>query len=138
MKHRFPLLGVVCVLWLGAGPASAEVVRFHYAPKDASGNMALIPGPNGAAGERSAWLGGAREPYQHLPAPTHIVTFRHPNTNQNVHVPMTFPQGTPRILTLSDRIQYNWSGYQVTARFLPSGAVETIYNNGVLRPVSFQ
>jgi hypothetical protein len=138
MKLRLPLLAMACALWLGASPASSEVVRFRYTPKDANGNMALIPGPNGAAGERSAWVGGAREPFPRLPAPTHIVTFRHPNTNQNVQVPMTFPQGTPRILTLSDRIQYNWSGYQIQARFLADGSVETMYNSGAFRPIQFQ
>ena len=103
MLLRFHLLGLALAgcLWLGAGPVGAEVVHFHYVPKDACGNTALVPGPNGAPGERSPWLGGPKEPFTRLPAPTHMVTFRHPASNQNVIVPVTFPQGTPRIETRS-------------------------------------
>jgi hypothetical protein len=140
MLMRFPLLGMALAgfLWLGAGPAWAEVVRFRYAPMDTCGNTALVPGPNGAPGERSPWVGGPKEPFPRQPAPTHMVTFRHPAGNKNVIVPFTFPQGIPRIETRSDRIIYNWGSYQVQARFLPDGCVDVLYNSGVLRPISFQ
>ena len=77
-------------------------------------------------------------PFPRQPAPTHMVTFRHPAGNKNVIVPFTFPQGIPRIETRSDRIIYNWGSYQVQARFLPDGSVDVLYNSGVLRPISFQ
>jgi hypothetical protein len=140
MLTRYPRLGLVCLclFLVTAASASAEVVRYRYAPKDACGNTALVPGPNGAPGERSAFLGGPTEPYPKVPAPTHMVTYLHPISKRNVIVPMTFPQGTPRIETRGDRILYNWSGYQVQARFRDDGSVEVIYNSGVLRPISFQ
>jgi hypothetical protein len=128
-------LGLLC---LGATSVHAEVVRFRYAPKDTNGNMALIPGPSGAPGERARWLGGPTEPFTRPIAPTHTVTFRHPASNQQVIVPFTFPDGTPRIENRADQITYNWSGYQVRARFLADGSVEVLYNSGVLRPISFQ
>jgi len=138
MCIRYHILGLTLLLSLGAGQASAEVVRFRYAPKDMCGNTALIPGPNGAPGERSAWLGGPVEPFPRQPAPTHWVRFRHPARNQNVIVPITFPEGTPRLETRADRILYNWSGYQIQVRFLSDGSVEVQYNSGVLRPIWFQ
>ncbi len=139
MFTRFPALGLALgLICLGAGSATAEVVRYRYAPKDACGYTALVPGPNGAPGERSAWVGGPTEPFTRPLTPTHMVTFRHPASNQNVVVPFTFPQGIPRIETRADRIIYNWGSYQVQARFLPDGSVEALYNSGILRPISFQ
>jgi len=128
-------LGLLC---LGATSVNADVVRFRYAPKDPSGNTVLVPGPSGAPGERSRWLGGPSEPFMRAIAPTHTVTFRHPVSNQQVIVPFTFPDGTPRIEHRADQIVYNWSGYQVRARFLADGSVEVLYNSGALRPISFQ
>jgi hypothetical protein len=138
MSNRIPILSLTLVLWLGAGRANAEVVRFRYVPKDMCGNTALVPGPNGAPGERSPWLLGPVEPFPRQPAPTHWVTFRNPINNQNVIVPITFPDGTPRVETRADRVLFNWSGYQIQARFLPDGSVEVQYNSGVLRPVQFR
>ena len=141
MLTRFSRLAlplIVGLFWLGANSANAEVVRYRYVPKDACGNTVLVAGANGAPGTRSAWLGGPGEPFNRVPAPTVMVTFLHPVTKRNVIVPMTFPQGTPRVENRGDRVLYNWSGYQIQARFLADGSVEVLYNSGVLRPISFQ
>jgi hypothetical protein len=138
LKRWLGLAVALSVLGFGAASARAEVVRYRYVAKDPAGNAVLVAGPNGAPGSRSAFLGGPAEPFSRVPAPTHMVTFLHPVSKHNIIVPMTFPQGTPRIEHRGDRVIYNWGSYQVHARFLPDGSVETLYNSGVLRPISFQ
>jgi hypothetical protein len=132
------LAACAAILSLAIGSASAEVVRFRYVPRDACGNTALAPGPQGAAGERQAWIGGPVEPYLRTLAPTHIVTFQHPATGKNINVPFTFPAGTPRLEHRPNRIIYNYGTYQIQALFNPDGSVTTIYNSGALRPITFQ
>src|SRR5437867_4310493 len=109
-------LALAGVFWLSAASACAEVVRFHYVPRDACGNTALVPAPSGAPAERSAWLGGPTEPFTRPIAPTHIVTFRHPASGRNVSVPITFPTGIPRIEHRGERIIYNYGSYQIQTR----------------------
>ncbi len=126
------------LLLIVAGTASAEVVRFRYMPRDACGNTALVPGPNGAVGERQAWIGGPLEPYYRTLVPTHMVTFIHPYTGQKLNVPFTFPDSSARVEYRPNRVIYNYGTYQIHALFNPDGSVTTIYNSGVLRPVAFQ
>jgi hypothetical protein len=135
--RRFSLISVVAALAvaLGFGNARAEVVRFHYAPADACGNSVLVPGPNGAPGERAAWFGGVPQPYPRQLAPTHMATFLNPRTGRNINVPITFPLGTPRVEHRTYLILYNYTGYQIQVRFLTDGSVDVIYNSGALRPV---
>src|SRR6516164_11565428 len=87
------------ILLLLAGPiAAAAEVRFHYVPVDARGNTTLQPsGASDGVGERRRWLGTVREPYNNQPRPTHLATYRHPYTGQSITVPLTFPDGVPRI-----------------------------------------
>ncbi len=65
-----------------------------------------------------------------------MVTFRHPYTGRNVTLPLTLPEGTPRLEHLADRIVYNYGEYTVEARFFRDGSVETVYNSGFLRPLA--
>jgi hypothetical protein len=127
----------LAVLLFGAASVRAEVIRFRYVAADATGNTVLAAGPQGAPAERAAWLGGPYEPYGRSIQPPHMVTFRHPVTGQNLNVPMAFPDSTPRMASGADRVVYNFTTYQIIARFLPDGSVQVIYNSGVLRPVSF-
>ncbi len=120
-----------------AEQAAAELLRLRYLP-DPCGNTTLVPvGPGGALGEKRVWIGGDPKPYHCQLRATHIVTFRHPATCCNVAVPLNLLEGSPRIEHRSDRIIYNYGSYTVTARFLPDGSVETIYNSGMLRPLPF-
>jgi hypothetical protein len=131
-------LAIVVSSGVSAGQTAAEVIRFHYAPMGASGNVRLVPAPNGAPAVRSAWLGGPAEPVNRQVAPTHIVTFLHPYSGQNINVPIIFPLGTPRVEHRLDRVVYNYSTYQIRAHFLADGSVEVSYNSGALRPLAFQ
>jgi hypothetical protein len=109
-------------------------MRFHYLPVDAWGNTSLQPaGPGGAAGEYATWFGLVRQPCNQQPRPNHLVTFRHPYTGRNVTVPLTLPEGTPRLEYRTDRVIYNYGSYTVEARFLPDGGVAVIYNSGLFR-----
>lgn len=117
--------------------AQAEVVRYRYAP-DACGSMQLVPGPGGAPGERSSWLGGPPSPYPRQAIATHVVTFRHSYTGQNVNVPITFPDSGARMETVPEYVQFNFTSYQIRVRFIPDGTVDVTYNSGWLRPIAFQ
>jgi hypothetical protein len=134
---RFTLFSALAVLLITSRAVRAEVVRFKYLPIDPAGNTQLVAKANGVTGERASWMGGAWSPYYRRIEPTHIVTYRLPG-GQTVNVPITFPAGTPSVEHLPDRIVYNFSGYQITVRFLADHSVEVMYNSGFLRPVVFQ
>jgi len=127
-------LAVGIIFWSMGGWAAAAQVRFHYVPVDACGNSALQPsGPVAGVGERIRWFGIIREPYANQPRPTHMVTFRQPYSARTISVPMAFPEGTPRVANLRDRVVYSYGSYTVEARFLPDGSVDVIYDAGFLR-----
>jgi hypothetical protein len=122
-------------LLVAAQPSSAraEQVRFRFVPTDACGTMAQVPaGPNGAMCEQLTGFGRRPQPYNRTFRPNQLVTFRHPYNTRNVTVPLTLPQGEPRLRYLSDRIVYDYGSYVVEARFFPDGSVETVYNSGFL------
>jgi hypothetical protein len=128
-------IGVIC---LASVQAYGEVVRLVYVPQDACGNTALAPGPNGALGERQPWLGGPVAPLYQLPTPTHLVTFHHCLTGQDLKVPMTVPDGIPRLEYRANRLIYNYGSYQIHAVFNPEGTITIIYNSGVFRPIAYR
>ena len=118
--------------------AAAELVRFRFVPVDACGTTGQVPvGPEGAMGELKRGLGVRPLPYTQVVRPNQMVTFRHPFTGRNVTVPLRLPRDTPRMEHLSDRIVYNYGDYIVEARFSPDGAVDVVYNSGLLRPLRF-
>ncbi|MCS7045860.1 MAG: hypothetical protein NZO58_05850 [Gemmataceae bacterium] len=135
---RFGLLmSATLVITLLPPAAHAETVRFRYVPLDACGRTGLVAiGPDGAIGELYRGFGLRPRPYYQAPVPTHWVTFRHSNGNC-VIVPLTLPQGEPRVETRSDRIVYHCDRYEVEVRFSPDGGVEVWYNSGWLRPLDF-
>ncbi len=138
MFHRIRWFALL--LALGALPqwASAEALRFRFVPMDACGTMTQVPaGPDGAMGELRRGFGARPVPSPYLVKPNQMVTFRHPYTGKNATVPIRLPQGPPRMEQASDRIIYNYGDYVVEARFLPSGAIEVVYNSGFLRPLRF-
>src|ERR1700692_4284480 len=93
-RQTFYLLLAVPVLAGSVATASAEVVRFHYTATQNCGysTTSLKVGPGGATGEWKTWaLSPAAQPYYSQLKPTHMVTFRHPYTNQNITVPLAFP-----------------------------------------------
>ena len=54
--------------------------------------------------------------------PNQIVTFRHPANGRNFTIPLTLPQGTPRLRSQeTDRIVYNYGGYIVEVRSSRTG-----------------
>jgi hypothetical protein len=139
MRTRFVWLLAASLLLGSASAASAELVRFHYVPIDASGRTSAVAiGPNGAVGERQTWIGGAPQPYTTQFRPTHMATFRHPANGGLVVVPLTLPQGTPNIEYRSDRIVHNYGSYTVEAIFLDDGSVDIVYNSGFFRPLQVQ
>ncbi len=129
---RFVAAAFLLLLW--GGLAAAEQVRFHYVATDTCGNTSLRPGGAcGSVGERVRWLGMVREPYASQLRPTHLVTFLHPYTGRPITVPLAFPEGTPRIEHVRNKIIYNYGSYTVEAHFLPDGSVDVVYNSGLLR-----
>jgi hypothetical protein len=134
-----PLPYVILVSALAAlqpAPAAAEQVRFRFVPTDPCGNMTQVPaGPNGALGEQLTGFGLRPQPYGRVFRPNQLVTFRHPYNGRNVTVPLTLPQGTPRLEHRADSIVFNYGTYVVEARFFTDGSVETVYNSGFLRPL---
>jgi hypothetical protein len=128
----------VCALGLLGSHAAAEQLTYRYLPTSGAGTTSLYRGSDGAAGTRRAWWGGAQRPANGEARATHVVTFRHPYNGQNVSVPITFPDGTPRIEHLADRIVYNYGAYSITSRFLSDGSVEVTYNSGLFRALRLQ
>jgi hypothetical protein len=116
--------------------AAASQVRFHFVPVDACGTMSFKPsGPSAGVGERVRWFGTVREPCYQQPRPTHIVTFWHPYTGRTVKLPITFPEGTPRVEHARDRIIFNYGSYTVEAHFYADGSADVVYNSGFLRAI---
>lgn len=126
----------IAAVLAAAAPAHAEMVRFRFIPVDACGTMAQVAiGPEGAIGEQFTGFGAIARPYHRTFRPNQMVTFRHPYNGRNVTVPLTLPQGAPRLEYRYDSIVYNYGSYVVEARFLPDGAVDIVYNSGFLRPL---
>ena len=135
----FVTCGVLGLLVFGitATTAPAEVVRYHYSPTVVSGysSTSLKVGPNGSTGEWSPSLISPRkEAYYQQPKATHMVTFRHPYSGQDVTVPIAFPQGTPQVTHQYDAIVYNYTQYQIRVQFFRDGSVDVVYNSGIFRP----
>ncbi len=127
-------LAAAVLVCMQTGPAAAARVRFHYAPTDACGTVALKPsGPGGCAGESVSWFGMVREPCALQLRPTVVATLRNPYTGALVRVPLALPEGTPRIEHVRDRVVYNYGSYAVEVQFYPDGSVDVIYNSGFLR-----
>jgi hypothetical protein len=114
--------------------ARADSVRFRFAPTGPGGTLVQVPaGPNGAPGDLRTGLGTTPKPYAGNYQPNRLVTFRHPYTSRNVTVPMKLPDNTPRAEHIRDRIRLMYSTYYIDVRFLPDGAVDVVYNSGLLR-----
>lgn len=141
MKRCFPGLWLLAVglLLLTAQAALADIVRYHYQPQDLCGHTSLRVAPDGAAGVWRSWaLSPRQQPYYCQLRPTHMVTFRHPYTCQNVQVPIALPEGTPRLAYEPYAVVYQYTPYVVRVEFLPDGGVDVIYNSGFLRPLTPQ
>jgi hypothetical protein len=130
---------VLALLMLDAASARAEMVRFRYVPVDACGTMQQVAsGPDGAVGELFRGFGMRPLPYQRTFRPNQMVTFRHPYNGNLATVPLTLPEGTPRLEHRADRIVYNYGSYVVEVRFFGDGTVDVVYNSGFLRPLQVQ
>ena len=118
--------------------ATAEQVRFRFVPADANGAMKQVPiGPEKALGELKRGLGARTFPYPYAVQPNQMVTFRHPFNGRHVTIPLRLPADPPQMVHTRDRIIYNYGDYTVEARFLADGAVDVVYNSGLLRPLPF-
>src|SRR5262249_11929418 len=140
-KHCLPL-APVALLAFQPHELQAARVQFHYLPVDPQGHSVLLPSRTAAAGERVSWFGTVRESYfgRTTVNPTArplIVNveapFRHPYTGRTVIVPLSLPEGTPRIEHVRNRVVYNYGSYTVEVRFLPDGSFDVIYDSGLLR-----
>jgi hypothetical protein len=131
LRHDVRVWSLLILLCGAAGEAAAEQLRFHYVPVDAAGNTTLQPN-GGGVGERVNVVGTGR-PDNSQPRPTHLVTFRHPWTGRNVTVPMTFPEGTPRLEYRAAAVIFNYGSYTVEVHFYRDGSVDVVYNSGLLR-----
>src|SRR5262249_24317219 len=136
LKTSLPFMFLVPALTaLQPAGVAAEQVRFHFAPADACGNMTQVPaGPNGALGEQLTGLGLRPQPYTRAFRPNQMLTFRHPYNGRNVTLPLTLPQGTPRLEHRGAAVVFNYGTYVVEACFFTDGSVDIIYNSGFLRP----
>lgn len=133
MRHQSaPWFWAVLASLLVAGSAPAGWVRYHYVPVDARGTARLQPIGAGA-GERMRWLGAVREPAGDPPRATHVVTYRHPHSGQNIAVPIAFPDGTPQIERVRQRLIYNYGSDTIELRFQADGSVDLIYSSGLFR-----
>ena len=139
MQWRTKLACALSMLALAtATPARAEVVRFSYKPGHSCGtaHTALKVGADGATGAwRASLLSPVTQSYYCQLTATHMVTFRHPTSCQNVSVPIAFPQGTPLITYQSTAIVYTYTAYTVRVEFLADGSVDVVYNSGLFRPL---
>jgi len=136
MRFTLFLTAALAFVVASADPVQAEAVCFRYAPVDACGNMAQVPaGPNGALGEQLTGFGLRPQPYARTFRPNQMVTFRHPYNGRNVTIPLTLPQGQPRLEYMTDRVVYNYGSYIVDVRFFPDNTVDVVYNSGFLRPL---
>jgi hypothetical protein len=130
-----PLLGVVlATALLTPVDVRADSVRFRFVPTGPDGALVQVPaGPDGALGELRTGLSATPKPYAGNYAANRMVTFRHPYTSRNVTVPMKLPDNTPKIEHIRDRIRFGYTTYYIDVRFLPDGAVDVVYNSGLLR-----
>jgi hypothetical protein len=121
-----------------APTGSAEQVRFRFVAADACGNLRQVAAsPDGAMGERLRGLGLAVEPFPYVVPANKLATIRDPFTGRYVNVPLRLPEDTPRMEHRSDRVIFNYGSFVIVVRFYANGTVETIYNSGLLRALSF-
>src|SRR6516225_9561389 len=132
--RRHTCHSIALVVLLVCAPASfAGRVRYHYAPVDASGNTTMRPGNGGGPGEQVSRFGFSTEPYVSQPRPTHLASFRHSYSGRQITVPLTLPEGTPRIEHRRNRIVYNYGSDVVEVHFLSDGSADVIYDSGLFR-----
>ena len=135
MVVRLFAIALVVAAYLAA-PAGvrADSLRFRYLPTGPGGALVQAPaGPDGTLGELRTGLSTAPKPYAGNYSPNRLVTFRHPYTSRNVTVPMKLPDNVPRIEHIRDRVRFTYTTYHIDVRFLPDGAVDVVYNSGLLR-----
>jgi hypothetical protein len=65
------------------------------------------------------------------PAPNTWLSFRHPFTHAFVSVPVSLPNGVPRISQHPDSVVYNYGAVSVTIHFLRDGSVNVSYNSSI-------
>jgi hypothetical protein len=143
MLNRKPSVLVAAAAFLlfhTEGAAKAARLQFHYLPAEVGGNTALKPSEAGGTGERAGWFGMARAPRWGQtpgayapPLANFAATVRHPYTGRTVIVPLSLPEGTPRVEHVWNRLVYNYGSYTVEIRFLPDGSFDVIYDSGLLR-----
>jgi hypothetical protein len=133
LRRRFSH-SIALILLLACAPACfAGRVRYHYVPIDAAGNTTIRIGNGGAPGERVSRFWFSTEPYGTQPRPTHLARFRHTFSGRQITLPLTLPEGTPRIERRSNRIIYNYGSDVVEVHFLPDGSADVIYDSGLFR-----
>lgn len=138
---RYLYLSLLVILGSALAPADVqgEAVRFRFVPTDSCGTLKQVPaGPEGALGEQLTGFGLRPQPFHRMFRPNQMVTFRHPFHGRNVTVPLTLPEGTPRLEHRSDRIVYNYGSYVVEVRFFADGSADVLYNSGFMRPLVVQ
>lgn len=134
VAHRLAaLVAATVLLALGAAPARAGRVRYHYVPAG-PGACFRLDDSRGAPGERLTWR-GTWEPYNCPPErPTTQATFRHPCTGQPITLPLHLPYfSTPRMEYRTDAVVYDYGTGSVQVQFLPDGTAYVVYSDGVLR-----
>jgi hypothetical protein len=132
--HTWLTVSLAAAVWLfPAGRAEAARIRYHFTPADLCGDQ-LQPNGSTATATRSAWFGAVRDTSYRPVRPTHLVTYRHPYTGRTVTIPLTLPEGTPRVEHRWNQVIFNYGSYTVEAHFLPDGSVDVVYNSGPFRP----
>lgn len=91
----------------------------------------MFQGGGPATPSGRGWLGSDR--FQ--PRPNTCASFTHPYTGQTVRVPLALPDDTPKMVYRPARTIYNYGTYTVEVVFLPDGAVDVVYNSGLLRGI---
>jgi hypothetical protein len=106
-------------------------LRIHFTPADVAGQV-TVPG----TAEYISRFGTAATQTSPMKRPTHVVSFIHPYTGRQVHVPIAFPvDSTPRVEHRYNRIIFNYGSDTIEVVFLSDGSVDVVYNSGFLRPV---
>jgi hypothetical protein len=131
------LLGISAISLAAFPHAAADTLRYRFVPAGADGSVKQVPaGPGGAVGELRTGFAMEPQPYQVTHRANQMVTFRHPSTGRNVTIPLTLPEGTPRVEHRGgDRIVFNYGTYTIDIRFIAGGGLDVIYNSGFLRPL---
>lgn len=127
-RNFLKFTAVASLLAAGFVPcAPADESDFHYVRPYGSRSLIWRPRDSFAVVGGQVYYSPA-DLTSRPPTPNNWLTFRHPYTQAYVSVPVSLPDGMPRIVQHTDRVIYDYGLVSVIIHFVRDGSVNVAYN----------